>query len=733
MSSKRNNVLIVLILLLYPAAYGAAHWLDSQGKVDFKAIGGTFPEEETPRATAVSQDSDRDRDGVPDSRDNCPSRGSEGYGVDAYGCPVPAPTTAFLFPTATRVVMAEPTREPFPTATRVVMAEPTREPFPTATPLPNVWPTATEPPPDSDGDGVNDVLDSCPNQGDMGYGIDVFGCPIEVAEAEGEPMEEAMAEEVVAEEAVAEEAMEEAEAEAEVAMAEVYDCRTTDLSNMRIGLVTDVGVINDHSFNQMAWEGVLNAEFCGAMVNYIETQDYTDYEENIAEFAESGYDVIVTIGYAMGAATQEAAIRYPDVIFIGVDQYQTDILPNLVGLTFQYDRAGFLAGALAARLTDTGTVAAVLGTDLVPPVVAYKEGFEAGARYIMPFITVISTYHPGDLMTSFTDPEWGAATASQVIDQNADVIIAAAGKTGNGALIEVANSVGQSGPPPFCIGVDTDQWLTVPEAHPCLVSSAMSRIDLGVAQIIAQIAQGNVPAGNFTGPIGLAPYHDFEDAVPELVKVEMERIAANLNSGALRTGVGVQVAEVPTAAPTLLFPSMTPAPTITLVPTEVAMAVPESAGLYNCSRTNLSGMAIGLVADYSIQEDVFYQMLWEGIQAAEACGAMVSYVENTTYGNYLPDIAQLADSGYDIIVTGFMMTEETQQAAQQYPDIVFISLGETTTPLPNLVTLTFEYDRIGFLAGALAARLTQSGTIASVMISNTIEVAVDFADGYEAG
>ncbi|MCZ7665707.1 MAG: BMP family ABC transporter substrate-binding protein [Thermoleophilia bacterium] len=67
---------------------------------------------------------------------------------------------------------------------------------------------------------------------------------------------------------------------------------------------------------------------------------------------------------------------------------------------------------------------------------------------------------------AFTDPEWGASTAKQALDQNADVVFGAGGKTGNGALIEVANAVGADGPPPFCIGVDTDQWFTVPEAHP---------------------------------------------------------------------------------------------------------------------------------------------------------------------------------------------------------------------------------------------------------------------------
>ena len=254
-----------------------------------------------------------------------------------------------------------------------------------------------------------------------------------------------------------------------------------------VGVVTDVGEIDDKSFNQSAWDGVQQAEKeLGAQVDYIETQDAKDYAANIGQFAENGYDVIVTVGFAMGEATAEAAAKYPDIDFIGVDQFQGAPIDNLSGLIFSEDKSGFLAGALAAMLTETGTIGQVLGTDLVPPVVAFKEGYEGGAAYINPDINLISTYHPGGLDVAFIDPEWGATTAKQALDQGADVIFGAGGKTGNGALIEVA---GQEGA--YCIGVDTDQWLTVPEAHPCLVSSAMKLITPGVFDLINQSRDGH--------------------------------------------------------------------------------------------------------------------------------------------------------------------------------------------------------------------------------------------------
>lgn len=324
----------------------------------------------------------------------------------------------------------------------------------------------------------------------------------------------------------------------EIEAKELIPCDDYDLSDLTIGLVTDVGQVNDKSFNQSSWEGVLAAELCGATVDYIETQAAADYADNIAEFAENDYDIVVTVGFALGTATLEGAATYPDVQFIGVDQFQGEPVDNLVGLIFAEDQSGFLAGVLAARMTQTGTIAAVLGTDQVPPVVAFKEGYELGARYINPDIKIISTYHPGAIDQAFTDPEWGAATARQALDQNADVVFAAGGKTGNGGLIEVANGVGADGPPPFCIGVDTDQWGTVPEAHPCLISSAMKLLDRGVADIIMAYVDEELEPGNFVGNAALADFHDFADMVPEEVKAELAEIAEALTSGEMETGYG---------------------------------------------------------------------------------------------------------------------------------------------------------------------------------------------------
>ncbi|MBN2386514.1 MAG: BMP family ABC transporter substrate-binding protein [Anaerolineales bacterium] len=314
-----------------------------------------------------------------------------------------------------------------------------------------------------------------------------------------------------------------------------------------VGMVTDVGKIDDKSFNQSAWEGLQAAREAGVAdwVQYIETTDAKDYDKNIQTFADAGYDVIVTVGFALGEATYAAAAAYPEIYFIGIDQFQewpydddpSNDLANFTSLNFPEDQAGFLVGALAAMMSDTGTIGAVCGTDAVPPVWRFGEGYRAGATYINPDINVLVVYHSDvGFDKTFTDPEWGAATAGSMIDQGADVIFGAGGKTGNGAVIEAAaRGV-------YAIGVDTDQYYTLPEAASMMLSSAMKLITPGVAELIslardAQNGGAAFPAGNYNGQAGYAPYHDLEDMVPQDVKDRMEEINAMLLSGELQTGV----------------------------------------------------------------------------------------------------------------------------------------------------------------------------------------------------
>ena len=314
----------------------------------------------------------------------------------------------------------------------------------------------------------------------------------------------------------------------------VEDCPTEEV--FCVGLVTDVGKIDDKSFNQSTWEGVQQAESdLGALVQYVETTDSKDYAKNIAQFGDAGFDVVVTVGFGLGEATLAAGAEYPDVKFIGVDQFQVPgaEVPNVVGLIFPEDQSGFLAGALGALMSETGQLGAVLGTDAVPPVWRFGEGYRAGAMHVRPDVEVTIIYHNDvGFDKTFTDPEWGKTTALSMIDKGVDVLFGAGGKTGNGALLGCAERG------VMAIGVDTDQYHTVPEAQSVLLTSAMKLLTPGTFGLIKMAHEGNFPAGgNYVGEAGLAPYHDLADQVPDDVDAQVQEIDAALKGGSLQTGV----------------------------------------------------------------------------------------------------------------------------------------------------------------------------------------------------
>jgi len=201
-------------------------------------------------------------------------------------------------------------------------------------------------------------------------------------------------------------------------------------------------------------------------------------------------------------------------------------------LNFPEDQAGFLVGALAAQMTKSKKIGGVFGTDAVPPVWRFGEGYRAGAAYIDPSIEVTNVYHNDvGFDKTFSDPEWGATTANSMTDKGVDVIFGGGGKTGNGAVTATA----QKGV--YAIGVDSDQYYTLPEAQKMLLSSAMKLITPGVFDLIKLAKDGKFPSGNYFGTAGYAPYHDLDSQVPAEVKTKMEQIAKGLIDGSIVTNV----------------------------------------------------------------------------------------------------------------------------------------------------------------------------------------------------
>jgi basic membrane protein A len=322
------------------------------------------------------------------------------------------------------------------------------------------------------------------------------------------------------------------------------DCTKPDV--FCVGLVTDVGKVDDKSFNQTAWEGVQKAKTDGVAnwVQYIETTDAKDYDKNIATFADAGYDEIVTVGFNLTEATYAAAKKYPNIKFIGIDQFLMNDanhsewpLANLVSISYNEDQSGFLVGALAAMMSTTHKIGAVCGTDAVPPVWRYGEGYRAGAAYEDAkngTTTEVSVVYHSDVGfdLTFTDPTWGADTANSMIDKGADVIFGCGGKTGNGAVDAAAQRK------VYAIGVDTDQYYTLPEAAAQMLSSALKPETEPVAAVISLTKNGQFPTGGiYMGPSGYAPYHDLASKVPATVDAEMKSLLSGILDGSIKTNV----------------------------------------------------------------------------------------------------------------------------------------------------------------------------------------------------
>jgi basic membrane lipoprotein Med (substrate-binding protein (PBP1-ABC) superfamily) len=331
---------------------------------------------------------------------------------------------------------------------------------------------------------------------------------------------------------------------------------TGDPNLPAIALVTNIGRINDGTFNQFAYEGALRAaqEF-SLSFKFIETQSPADFEQNIRTFVAEGFDVIVTVGFPLQDATLAAARANPAVRFIGVDQdfsASTEV-NNLVGLQFREDQAGFLAGALAAMMSASGTVGFVGGPE-IPPVRRFGNGFRNGAQYTRPDIKLLSVY-----LDSFVDPTRGGSTADQMIGEGADVIFGAGGATGSGA-IRTASERGV-----FVIGVDQDEYVTTfgngtAPGVDKLLTSVIKRVDVAVYEQIAGIiggsfsGGGNAIYGAENGGIGLAPFHQAESAIPQAVRERLDQTLAALADGTLTTGVdlvsgSIDEASMPEANP----------------------------------------------------------------------------------------------------------------------------------------------------------------------------------------
>jgi basic membrane protein A len=292
------------------------------------------------------------------------------------------------------------------------------------------------------------------------------------------------------------------------------------------GLVTDFGSVAE-GINSEAWQALQDAKSSGVLdrVDRIETVDSRDRGANIAALADDGYDIIVTVGASIGDETAAAAKRHPDLRFIGVEQPQQTEIPNLVGLEFHEERSGFLAGAVAGLISQTGNIAAVCEANYIDAIRRYCDGFQAGALYSDPAVIVSVSYRDGSTELLFHDPDWGRAAALAQLADGADVVFAAGGETADAVLLEAAANGA------LVIGSETDLYDRLPELRPSLLTSAFNDIRSGVRDLLRAARHGTLPAGEYFGQVGLAPFHDLEGRVPGAAIGRLAEIRALLDSG----------------------------------------------------------------------------------------------------------------------------------------------------------------------------------------------------------
>jgi basic membrane protein A and related proteins len=319
-----------------------------------------------------------------------------------------------------------------------------------------------------------------------------------------------------------------------------------------IGGVTDVGQLEDKSFNEGGWCGTIaGATAVGGTADVIVTEDPADYAQNLQTFVDQGYQIIVTYGFALGNATAIAAKENPDVNFIGLDQPvcvdangdpdpsfacegdAAELLPNYQGLVFNEAQAGYLAGIVAGTITETNVIGTIGGIESIPAVKLYIGGYHNGALSVNPDVEVLISYVSEDITTAFNDPTTGAALADQLIGQDADVIFQVAGLSGQGAL-EAACDADIYG-----IGVDVDQALALPDLT-CIVTSAEKKLVDAVSEAIQRVADGEAVGGTVTldaasdpPKVGASEFHNHPDLFTSELQTLLDDATAAMAAGEL--------------------------------------------------------------------------------------------------------------------------------------------------------------------------------------------------------
>jgi basic membrane protein A len=315
--------------------------------------------------------------------------------------------------------------------------------------------------------------------------------------------------------------------------------------------VTDTGGVDDRSFNQTAFAGLEQAaDELGFEADVLESQAESDFAPNIQAFLDQGCNLIVTVGFLLGAATATAAEENPDQNFAIVDYDfsiaagdAADDYDNVKELTFKTDEAAFLAGYVAAAMTETGTVGTYGGINL-PTVTIFMKGFQLGIEHYneengtdVQLEGWDNAADDGLFTGDFENQANGRATTEQLLDNGADIIMPVAGPVGLGTIEAIRARPDSNAK---VIWVDTDGCVSVSDECDLFLTSVMKNMDVAVHDATVEAAEGEFEGGLYEGTlenegVDIAPFNEFEDEVPQEVKDAVEDLRQQIVDGEITT------------------------------------------------------------------------------------------------------------------------------------------------------------------------------------------------------
>ncbi|WP_440708209.1 BMP family lipoprotein [Herbiconiux sp. YIM B11900] len=305
-------------------------------------------------------------------------------------------------------------------------------------------------------------------------------------------------------------------------------------------IVSDEGGFDDQSFNQLGLEGVTDAaETLGTEHIDVQSQAESDYAPNIASLVDQGCTTIVTMGYLLAAATEEAAAANPDINFIMVDD-NTITADNVKGVVWDTSQAGFLVGYAAADYTTSGKVGTYGGAQ-IPPVTLYMDGFARGVEYHnqqkgtdVQVIGWDPDAQTGLFTGNFSDINAAKVLSQGILGQGADVIVPVGGPIYQGA----AQAIRDGGTSVALVGVDTDMYLSDPEYDDIWFTSIARDMPKSISEVIQAAAAGDFSNEEYVGTLDnggvlMSPFHDFESKVAPTLQGELDTIQAAIIDGSL--------------------------------------------------------------------------------------------------------------------------------------------------------------------------------------------------------